>query len=331
VPRREGSRDRRLQVRVEKGAGVRAGFLDEEYAVAGAQLVSCDDAWSADLVVKVKEPQSHEFRHFRSDLTLFAFLHLAAEPELTRALIDSGVEAHAFETVAEGGRLPVLAPMSEIAGRAAAFIGAQLVAGASGKMLGGAVGVPPANVAVIGLGVAGTMAARGAVGLDASVTGLDVDLARLGGALREGTLSATAASTPNTVGQIVSGADLVIGAALVPGARAPEVLTEEHVAMMRPGSVVLDLAIDQGGCVATSAPTSLSDPTFEVHGVVHYCVTNVPGQFPRTASQALAAVLTPYVARLARDAESLPGSCNIRRGQIVHPSIESALSEAVTA
>jgi alanine dehydrogenase len=319
-------------VHVQAGAGLGAGFTDADYKEAGADVVpDAEDAWAAELVVKVKEPQRAEFRFFRPDLTLFAFLHLAAEPELTRALVDSGCTAHAFETVTDrSGGLPLLAPMSEIAGRAAAIIGAYHLAahtGGSGTLLGGAAGTLPARVMVLGLGVAGSMAARGARGLDAEVTGVDVDLDRLRRSHADGTVTSTLASSPAAVGELVEHADLVIGAALVPGARAPLVVTAEHVARMRPGSVIVDLAIDQGGCVETARPTTLSDPTYIVDGVLHYCVTNVPGQFPRTASRALSAAIAPYTARLAGDprGDGLDGACNVRAGEVAHPAVVQAL------
>lgn len=312
---------------VQAGAGDGAGFTDADYKAVGAEIASDPaEVWAADVVVKVKEPQPDEYAYFRDDLTLFAYLHLAAEPELTRALVASGVRAYAFETLTERGRLPLLAPMSEIAGRAAAIVGAQqlaAVAGGSGTMMGGAAGVPPAEVVVIGMGVAGTMAARGATGLDAHTTGVDIDLDRLYGARMEGTIAASLVSEPHAVAELVAGADLVIGAALVPGARAPIVVSEEAVRGMRPGSVVVDLAIDQGGCIATARPTSLSEPTYTVGDVVHYCVTNVPGQFPRTASAALSAAVAPRLVRLLADPEDprLDGALNVADGALVHPVV----------
>jgi alanine dehydrogenase len=221
--------------------------------------------------------------------------------------------------------------MSEIAGRAAAIMGAYHLSapvGGSGTMMGGAAGALPARVVVLGLGVAGSMAARGARGLDAEVTGVDVDLDRLHRAHLEGTVTATLVSSPQAVGDAVAAADLVVGAALVPGARAPVVVTADQVARMRPGSVVVDLAIDQGGCIETARPTTLSEPTYTVDGVVHYCVTNVPGQYPRTASRALSAAVTPRLLRLAADPDDpgLAGALNVRAGEIVHPAVRSALS-----
>jgi alanine dehydrogenase len=325
------------RVLVQQGAGTGAGFNDEAYDRAGADLVAAaKDVWAADLVVKVKEPQPAEYQWFRDDLNLFTYLHLAAEPDLTDALMRSGVAAWAFETLTDDDALPLLAPMSEVAGRAAAIVGAANLSSAtdgSGTLMGGAAGVPPAKVVVIGLGVAGTMAARGARGLDAHVTGIDIDLERLYEHRRDGTIDASLISEPDLVGEHVAKADLVIGAALVPGARAPQVVSEEQVAAMRPGSVIVDLAIDQGGCIETARPTSLSDPTYLVHGVIHYCVTNVPGQFPRTASAALSAAVAPRAAVLAEQVASnaaateiakhprLTGSLNVARGELAHAAL----------
>ena len=323
-----------LKVLVECGAGARAGFSDAEYQAAGADLVSnVNEVWGADLVVKVKEPLPSEWKQFRRGLKLFGYLHLAAAPELARALQDAGVEAHAFETVSEGRGLPLLAPMSDIAGRSAAIMGAYYLAQGSGTLLGGSAGVPPARVVVIGMGVAGTMAARGSRGMDAEVTGVDVDLERLRQLQFDGTVTATLASSSSAIGEVLSQADLVIGAALVPGARAPIVVDAIQVRSMRKGSVIVDLAIDQGGCVETSRPTSLSNPVYEEGGVIHYCVTNVPGQFPRTASRALSAAIAPRVRQLAFEADHplLNGSLNVANGRVVHPVVAAALDTSVSA
>ncbi len=320
------------RVLVQAGAGEGAGFADAEYEKAGAQIVGhAAEAWGADLVVKVKEPQPEEFTFFRDDLALFTYLHLAAEPALATALADAGVTAYAYETLTDRGTLPLLAPMSEIAGRAAPIAGATYLAahlGGSGVLIGGAAGVPQARVVVVGLGVAGGLAARGARGLDAVVIGVDVDLARLGEAAHDGDVTTTVASNEGAVGEAVRDADLVIGAALVPGARAPVVVTREHVAAMRPGSVIVDLAIDQGGCIETARPTTLSEPTYVEQEIVHYCVTNVPGQYPRTASRALSAAVTPRLLALLSDPESpqLAGALNVRNGEIVHPTVAEALA-----
>lgn len=318
-------------VAVQAGAGEGAGFDDTDYSKVGADIVDdAAEAWDCDLVVKVKEPQPEEFDFFHDELRLFTYLHLAAEPELAAALADRRVTAYAYETLTDRGTLPLLAPMSEIAGRTAPIAGAFHLAahrGGSGVLIGGAAGVPQARVVVVGLGVAGGLAARGAKGLDAVVIGVDVDLARLGEAAHDGDVTTTVASNERAVGEVVRDADLVIGAALVPGARAPIVVTEEHVATMRPGSVIVDLAIDQGGCIATARPTTLSDPIYTEHDVVHYCVTNVPGQYPRTASRALSAAVTPRLLALLDDPESpqLDGALNVKDGEIVHAAVADAL------
>lgn len=324
------------RVIVQAGSGEGAGYADSDYRAAGAEIVpDAGAAWSADVVVKVKEPQPSEYGFFRRDLTLFAYLHLAAASELTKALQESGARAYAFETLEERGGLPLLAPMSEVAGRVAAIAGAYHLSnreGGSGTLMGGASGVLPARVAVIGMGVAGTMAAHGARGLDAHVTGVDIDLQRLYDLRTHGVIHASLASDPVAIGALVCDSDLVIGAALVPGAKAPIVVTEAAVAAMRPGSVVVDLAIDQGGCVETSRPTTLSDPTFDAHGVVHYCVTNVPGQFPRTASAALSAAVMPRLLRLLAnpDDPSLKTAANVIAGDIVHPAVARAMEGCET-
>ena len=316
------------RVKIQAGAGVRAGFADSEYVGVGAEIVShAKDVWACDLVVKVKEPQPSEWQYFRPGLILFAYLHLAAEPELTRALVESGVEAYAFETLSYPAGLPLLAPMSEVAGRAAAIVGAYYLAAGSGTLLGGAAGVLPGRVVVVGLGVAGTMAARGARGMDAEVVGVDVDLHRLYQAHQEGIVTATVASSDKAIGEVVAQADLVIGAALVPGAKAPKIVTKEHIASMRPGSVVVDIAIDQGGCIETARPTSLSHPIYEEMGVIHYCVTNIPGQYPRTSSRALSAAVAPRLLDLAADLGSprLVGSLNVSGGKVVYDAVSESL------
>lgn len=316
------------KVLVQEGAGLRAGFSDHEYVHVGATMVSeAAKAWAADLVVKVKEPQPSEWQYFRPGLILFAYLHLAAEPELAKALMDNGVEAYAFETLSYPSGLPLLAPMSEIAGRASAIVGAYYLASGSGTLLGGAAGVMPGRVVVIGMGVAGTMAAKGARGMDAEVIGVDVDLHRLYEVHEQGIVTATMASSETGIGEVIQGADLVIGAALVPGAKAPKLVTKAHIASMRPGSVVVDIAIDQGGCIETARPTSLSHPIYEEMGVIHYCVTNIPGQYPRTSSRALSAAVSPRLIDLAEDLHSprLQGSLNVSGGKIVHETVAESL------
>jgi len=340
-------RSRGYRVLIEAGAGRGAGFEDDAYRAVGAEIVpTAEDAWSADVVVKVKEPTPDEHRHFRSGLVLFAYLHLAAEQEMAARLAAAGTSAFAFETLRDH-TLPLLAPMSEVAGRAAAIIAASqlsAVGEGSGTLVGGAAGVPPARALIVGMGVVGTLAARGLRGLDAHVTGVDLDLELLLARRIDGTLDATGTSEPHALDELVAASDILIGAALVPGARAPEVVSAAQVARMRPGSVVIDLAVDQGGCIATARPTTLSDPTYLVGGVVHYCVTNIPGQFPRTASAALSAAVAPRLLALldhvtAGEAGGVhdPGraphlarvseSANIVSGRVVHPGVASALPD----
>ncbi|CAG4920246.1 MULTISPECIES: alanine dehydrogenase [Acidithrix] len=317
-----------FEVRIQQDGGVGAGFTNEDYQAVGAKIVpTAADVWESDLVCKVKEPQPSEWGYFREGLHLFAYLHLAAEPDLARALMSSGVEAFAFETLSYPKGLPLLAPMSEVAGRAAAIMGAYYLASGSGTLLGGSAGVLPARVVVVGMGVAGTMAARGARGMDAEVTGVDIDLARLHELQQQGTITASLASSEMAIAEVVKNADLVVGAALVPGAKAPKLITREHIESMKPGSVAVDLAIDQGGCIETSRPTSLSHPTFVDSGVVHYCVTNVPGQYPRTSSRALSAAVAPRLVDLARDpaSERLAGALNVSKGKIVYKAVSESL------
>lgn len=316
------------EVRVQSGAGNGAGFGDETYRAVGATVVDdLGDVWASELVIKVKEPQPEEFQYFRSDLKLFCYLHLAAEPDLTGALLEHRVEAHAFETVTSDGALPLLSPMSEIAGRAATIFGAAALATGSGVLLSGAAGVPPATVAVIGMGIAGCAAARSARGQDAHVIGLDVNLDRLYAVRGQGFVGATQASNESNIAEAVASADLVVGAALVAGQRAPTLVRREHLRSMRPGSVFVDLAIDQGGCAETSRPTKLDDPTFVDEGVIHYCVTNVPGQYPRTASRALSAAVAPRALAVA-NGDELTGSLNTVDGRLAHEAVELSLSSS---
>ena len=337
--------DRGHRVLIEAGAGIGAGFGDADYRAVGADIVlTAEDAWAADVVTKVKEPTALEHRHFRQGLVLFAYLHLAAEPEMSERLASSGTSAFAFETLRDR-TLTLLAPMSEIAGRAAAIIAASqlsAVGDGSGTLVGGAAGVAPARALIIGMGVAGTLAARGLRGLDAHVTGVDLDLELLLARRIDGTLDATRASEPQALDELVAESDIVIGAALVPGARAPRIVTAVQIARMRPGSVVIDLAVDQGGCIETARPTTLSDPTYLVNDVVHYCVTNIPAQFPRTASAALSAAVAPRLLALIdhlsrgengglHDPERAPHlprvaeAANIVGGRVVHPGVATAL------
>jgi alanine dehydrogenase len=294
------------EVLVEEGAGTGSAIPDEAYVKYGAQLVP--DARSvfdgADLILKVKEPQPEEYDLLREGQVLFTYLHLAASKDLTEALVERKVAAVAYETVQlPDGRLPLLAPMSEVAGRMAPQIGAHYLQrenGGRGVLLGGVSGVHPARVVVLGAGMAGSNAAWIAAGMEAEVVIIDkdVDKLRTVDLIHKGRIL-TVTSNRAAIEYHVARADLVIGAVLVPGARAPVLVTEEMVAEMRPGSVVVDISIDQGGSIATSRMTTHSDPTFEVHGVVHYGVGNMPGAVPRTSTYALTNVTLPYAVEIA--------------------------------
>lgn len=294
------------EVLVESGAGLGSAISDDDYRAAGARVVArAEDAWAADLVCKVKEPIEPEFALLRRDQVLFTYLHLAADRACTDALLGAGTTAIAYETVQlADGTLPLLAPMSEVAGRLATQVGAYHLMrsqGGRGLLPGGVPGVEPASVVVIGGGVAGRHAADIAVGMRADVTVLDVSVPRLreldaayGGRVR------TVASGAYAIEAAVLGADLVIGAVLVAGARAPQLVSNDLVARMRPGSVLVDIAVDQGGCFADTRPTTHAEPTFGVHGSVFYCVANMPGAVPVTSTKALTNVTLPYLDRLAR-------------------------------
>ncbi|TCM97885.1 L-alanine dehydrogenase [Paenibacillus sp. BK033] len=311
------------RVFVETEAGASSGFSDEQYLAAGAIVVAdADEAWSRDMVVKVKEPLKEEYRHFREGLVLFTYLHLAAERELTEALVQHKVTAIAYETVQlASGQLPLLTPMSDIAGRMAAQVGAQFlekVHGGRGILLGGVPGVRKGRVAIIGGGVVGTGAAQIALGLGADVSIIDRDADRLrvledrfGGRVQ------TLASHSRQIAEAVAESDLVIGAVLIPGARAPKLVTEDMVRAMPAGSVIVDVAIDQGGSVETiDRITTHAEPVFERFGVLHYAVANMPGAVPYTATAALTNATLPYMLALADRGvrTALAGSEPIRRG-----------------
>lgn len=291
---------------VETSAGLGSAISDEDYMAAGADIAADAEALfeQADMIVKVKEPQPAEYERFREDQVLFTFLHLAADRDLTRFLCERKVRAVAYETVqSDDGRLPLLAPMSEIAGRMAPHVGATVLErphGGRGVLMGGAAGVAPAHVVVLGAGMAGGNAAQIAAGMEASVTIVDRDIDRLRDIDRvwHGRIQ-TVASSSLAIERLVLSADLVIGAVLVPGAKAPHLVTAEHVAAMLPGAVLVDISIDQGGCFETSHVTTHSDPTYIVHDVVHYCVGNMPGALPRTSTYALTNVTTPYAVQIA--------------------------------
>jgi len=294
------------EVLVQRGAGVGSAVADEDYAAVGGTLLgSADEVWGgADLVCKVKEPVATEYQFLREDLVLFTFLHLAADRPGTDALLDAGTTSIAYETVRlPDGSLPLLAPMSEVAGRLSVQVGAYHLMkneGGTGVLLGGVPGVTPARVVVVGGGVAGKHAAEIALGMRADVTVLDVSLPRLRDldAAFEGRVR-TLASNAYTLEQEVIGADLVIGAVLVPGARAPRLVNDDLVARMRRGSVLVDIAVDQGGCFESTHPTTHADPTFMVHGSVFYCVANMPGAVPVTSTRAMTNASLPYLTTLA--------------------------------
>ncbi|SDG42776.1 alanine dehydrogenase [Lentzea fradiae] len=320
------------EVVVERDAGAGSSFPDEEYTAAGARIAeSADEVWAvADLVLKVKEPIEPEFHRMRRDQVLFTYLHLAASQECTRALLSSGTTAIAYETVQlPDGSLPLLAPMSEIAGRMAAQVGAHCLEraqGGRGVLLGGAPGVAAGKVAVIGAGVAGMNAATMAVGMQAEVVVLDTNVNRLRQIdfTYRGHLQ-TIASNAYEVEKACRWADLVVGAVLVPGAKAPKLVSNELVSRMRPGSVLVDIAIDQGGCFEDSRPTTHDAPTYRVHDSVFYCVANMPGAVPNTSTYALTNVTLPYVIALADNGfdravaadPALAKGVNVRAGEIV--------------
>ena len=304
------------RVLVEKGAGTGSFYLDTDYAEAGAELVDPPAAVfeQADLIVKVKEPQPAETPLLRPGQILFTYLHLAPARELTEALAESGVTAVAFETIEVNGRRPLLEPMSEIAGRMSVLVGGYFLAkhhGGSGILLGGVPGVLPGRVVVLGGGVSGINAARMATGLNADVTILEVDVERM--RFLDITLHTahTLYSDRAHLMELLPRVDLLIGAVLVPGAKAPRLITREMLKVMRPGSVLVDIAIDQGGCAETSRPTTHNDPVYVEEGVTHYCVANMPGAYARTATQALANVTFPFVELIAD--RGLAGACAVRQ------------------
>ena len=328
-------------VYVERGAGAGIGLRDNDYEEAGATILDSAAAIfsTAELVVKVKEPQLAECKMLRSGQVLFTYLHLAADPQQARALLDTGCVAIAYETVAGAdGSLPLLAPMSEVAGRMSVQVGAsnlQKASGGSGVLLGGVPGVLPAKVVVLGGGISGTHAAEMALGLGADVTVVDRSIRRLRelAALFAGRLK-TQYSTAFAIADLVREADLVVGAVLIAGAAAPKLVTADMIKTMRAGSVAVDIAIDQGGCFATSQPTTHAKPTYVRHRVIHYCVTNMPGAVPRTSTFALTNATLPYIRALAelgwkeataRDA-GLRAGLNIHKGRVSHRAVADALS-----
>jgi alanine dehydrogenase len=327
------------QVIVERNAGADAGFPDEDYAAAGAHLVGSHDEpfLRGELIVKVKEPVPEEYGYLDKGKTLFTYLHLAANRGLTDALLKSGATAIAYETVTVHQRLPLLEPMSEIAGRMAVIVGGHFLAsphGGSGVLLGGVPGVLPGRVVVLGGGTSGVNAARMGTGLGAEVTILEVDLERM--RFLDITLDSTHTlySTEAHLAEILPSVDLLVGAVLVPGARAPKLVSRAMLRSMKPGSVFVDIAIDQGGCAETSRPTTHENPVFVEEGVVHYCVTNMPGAYARTATQALTNVTYPYIEALAdlglaaacAKKSGLSAGVNVRDGSLTHAAVAEAIS-----
>jgi alanine dehydrogenase len=296
---------RGIKVHVQTGAGIGASITDNDYAAAGASIVpTAADAWSQEMVVKVKEPKAEEFQFLRKDLTLFTYLHLAAYPAVAEALLASKTTSVAYETVQlANGALPLLAPMSEVAGRLAPQMGAHFLErhkGGRGVLMGGVPGVSPAKVVVLGAGNVGWSSAVIAAGMEAEVTVLDMNLERLRyvDQIHKGRIS-TLASNQGSVERTVMEADLVIGAVLVAGGRAPIVVSNDLVKQMKPRAVIVDVAVDQGGCIATTRETTHDDPVYEVHGVVHYAVGNMPGAVPRTSTYALTNATLPFQLQVA--------------------------------
>jgi alanine dehydrogenase len=331
---------------IETGAGKGSGFSDQAYEEVGAQIVeTAQEAWDADMVIKVKEPMPPEYGYFRKGLILFTYLHLAPEPELTKALLEKEVVAIAYETIQlDNGALPLLTPMSEVAGRMSVQLGAHFLEkheGGKGILLGGVPGVPPAKVVIIGGGIVGTNAAKMAVGAGADVTILDTNVDRLrqlddlfGGRLR------TRKSNTFNIAEEVKNADLLIGAVLIPGARAPRLVTENMVKTMQPGSVIIDVAIDQGGSIETiDRITTHSEPVYEKFGVLHYAVANIPGAVARTSTIALTNVTLPYALQIAGkgyekavlENPALAKGVNTIKGQVTYEAVAKAHNYPYTA
>ena len=323
---------------VEQGAGEGSALPDAAYEAVGARIASVDDVWgSCDLVLKVKEPLAAEFDRLREGLILFTYLHLAADEALTRALLDSGAICIAYETVETDDRqLPLLAPMSEVAGRLATQMGAwalEKAQGGRGILLGGLPGVPPAKVVVLGGGIVGYNAALIAVGMQADVWVLDKSVQRMRDLemMLDGRIT-LAMSNQLAIDEAVENADLVIGAVLIPGARAPKLITREMLSALKPGAALVDVAIDQGGCFETSHPTTHSDPVYIVDGIVHYCVSNMPGAVPITSTAGLTNVTLPYVEQIAdlgvREAiarsRPLGRGVNVFEGKLTYEAVADA-------
>jgi len=329
-------------VLVERAAGAGSSFSDEAYVAAGARIAPDAEAVfaQAELLLKVKEPLEPEYRRLRPEHTLFTYLHLAPAPDLTRGLIESGATCLGYETVqTANGHLPLLSPMSEVAGRLAPQAAANVIErvhGGKGKLLGGVAGVAPARVVVLGAGIAGANAATIASGMRAHVIALDLNHERLMDIQKYLPAVEPLMSNTLTIEEQVAQADVLIGAVLIPGALAPRLVTEEMVMTMQPGSVIVDISIDQGGCVATSRPTTHSHPTFVEHGVVHYCVTNMPGAVPITSTLALTNATLPYILRLAdqglpaaaRADPALARGINVMEGKVTNLQVAQGTGEA---
>ena len=323
------------EVFVQSGAGLKSGFDDEAYVSEGVRVVADAAALYAagELIVKVKEPVASDLALLRKHHLLFCYLHLAAEPELTRSLLDIGLTGVAFESVSENGMLPLLLPMSVIAGRIAIQIGTTLLhrpQGGKGKLLGGMASTPRGKVVVLGAGAAGGNAVALAAAVGANVVVFDKRQDRLAGMMAMGPNVTALYAYESSVAEQVRDADIVVGAVLIPSARAPHVVSEAMVETMEPGSVLVDIAIDQGGCFETSRPTTWEEPAYDVHGVTHFCVTNMPGAVPQTSSLAISAAILPYVQRLAAGSEwrqfaPLADGINIDGGKLVHPALQGML------
>lgn len=329
------------EVYVETNAGIGSGFSDEAFIQAGAKILNraADVFEFGDMILKVKEPQPEEFPLLREGQVLFTYLHLAAEPQLAQALVDRKVVAIAYETVQMGRRLPLLEPMSEIAGRMSVIVGSYFLSkseGGKGVLLGGVPGVLPGKVLVLGGGTAGVNAGRMATGLGADVTVLEVDVEKM--RFLDITLHSTfhtLYSNEQNLLDSLPDVDLLVGAVLLPGARAPKLIRKDMLKKMKPGSVFVDIAIDQGGCAETSRPTSHSSPTYVEEGIIHYCVTNMPGAYARTATQALTNVTTPYALKIAdlgweKACElnpELSSGLNVCGGEIVNPIVAKAVQK----
>jgi alanine dehydrogenase len=319
-----------IEVALQSGAGIGSGYPDSDYAALGVQLLPDADAlydW-AQLVVKVKEPIGEEIGRLRADHLLFCYLHLAANADLTRRLCEIGLTAVAFETVTDQGRLPILAPMSDVAGRIAVQVGTHLLhttQGGKGILLGGLASVARGNVVVLGAGSAGSASVRAAAAIGANVTVFDKNPQQLERMHRAAPNVTALVPTHAAMTAAVGRADLLIGAVLLPGAAAPHLVNREQVAQMQPGSVIVDISVDQGGCIETTRATTYDAPTYVDEGVLHFCVTNMPGAVPRSATQALSAAMLPYLRALLapdwRDDARLASGINVSGGAVVHPAL----------